>query len=602
MAKQKKRVLKKIRRLPQNRRARLDLAYDLFKRSATESGRPIWEKTFSDAYEKVAKALSGNLTSQEKKRIGRKEDFSERVIKDRYRNIRPMVYHSLSLDELLNAHPNLDVGFEGTVSDRLLMLIKKVREDPTLSPRAKLDYVNLLKLRSEVDTEFKSGLSRTPKRLQEKTGRRTQDRFNYLVKLLEKGALDPPQQHKTKVLRVSHDYNRNTGGVQKHLQELNTALNQQSGVEIHQVTPFYNGELEGLVTKGKVKKRGRKYFDSVSGVEIHPITIRSRKRTKIMRLNEEGIREQYNDQIEKIFGDVDPDVVHVHNGYYRPHRDLAKKAKQEGKKVVHTWHGGNIARDQLRKIHDETANLADYNFAVCTAGKKAFTYSQDRDSVQVAYGVDLSVFDPNKVNQRNVKKIRSGAGINDDDFVFFFPGRYDSQKNQTNLIRAFSKVSKQDPKAKLLLMGQAYQQSYMDEMNRLVDQYGLNGKVIIEKPVETPQQMRDHYAAADAVIYPSTNEGRGRSLTEALAMGKPVMASGDAGLRDSIETSSGNVGILFNPNSLEEITNSMVSVGNDPVLREDFSRRGRQYALDELSMESYAETYASAYRSLTSSK
>jgi glycosyltransferase involved in cell wall biosynthesis len=407
-----------------------------------------------------------------------------------------------------------------------------------------------------------------------------------------------------KVLRVSHDYNRNVGGLQKHLQELNAELNKQRGLEVHQVVPISRIDLRRMVREGKVQDRGGSYFDVDSQTEIHPIFVDHTPGDKIIRLNNRSVSRKYMGQMMKIFGKLNPDIVHVHNGYYRPHRDIAKVAKDKGKKVVHTWHGGKISADRLRKIHDETAGIADYNFAISNTGRLAFSDSRERKKVEIAYGVDLSRFDPVKVRKEDTNKLRRKLGIMKDDFVYFFPGRYDNQKNQSGLIEAFANVAKKDSKTKLVLAGQRFDgghgKGYMDRLTKLADKYGIRDKIVFNDRIESLDKLRDYYAMSDAVVYPSRNEGRGRSLVEAMAMGKPVLASGDAGLRDSIETNRGHMGLLFDPDSLESIVGSMHRVKNNPVLREDLALKAGKYARAELDIGPYAKKYFDLYRNLAS--
>ena len=305
--------------------------------------------------------------------------------------------------------------------------------------------------------------------------------------------------------------------------------------------------------------------------------------------------------ITEVFGQLDPDIVHVHNGYYLPHRDMARLAKNKGKKVVHTWHGGKIPQERLREIQDETSRIADYNFAISRLGKSSFSPNV-RSAVEVAYGVDLSNFDPRKVNPGNVKKLKGKLGIKDDDFVYFFPARYSHQKNQHGLIEAFSAVSRKDPRSKLVLSGPSFDKdtgsSYLSDLKRLAKKCGVQDKVVFNGNIKSAEDVRDLYALSSAVIYPSRNEGRGRSLIEAMAMEKPVLASNDAGLKDSIERPGGNVGLLFDPDSQKEMVRSMELVKRNPSLRQKLARRARDYAKSELSIDKYAMRHYDLYTSL----
>ena len=335
----------------------------------------------------------------------------------------------------------------------------------------------------------------------------------------------------------------------------------------------------------------------------------------MIRLNRKSVHDQYSPQLDKLLDEINPEVVHIHNGYYRPHRDAAKKAKEKGMAVVHTWHGGAIKDEdekdpkkreiqgRLHKIHNETAELADYNIGISETGKKAFDNNED---VLSLYGVDLKHFNPNKVSDEDIRSSRENINAKDDDFVFFFPGRYHTQKNQHGLLKAFARVSKDNPEAKLVLAGQKFDdengKQYLDQLNKLVNDYNLEDKVVMMDKVESRDDMRNLYAASDAVIYPSTNEGRGRSLIEAMAMKKPVLASQDAGLKDSLQAADGSKGLLFDPDSIDDIINNMNKIMTNDTLRKDMSVKAREYAVNNLSIKPYANQYHKLYKKLVAEK
>lgn len=331
-----------------------------------------------------------------------------------------------------------------------------------------------------------------------------------------------------------------------------------------------------------------------------PIFISQSEHERMARLNRKDIKREYMQQFNKIFEEINPDILHVHNGYYKPHYEAAKIAKSNGKRVINTWHGGKIdpvkpsAKKRLQDTFNKTANISDKNFAVSKIGKSAYS----SDSVEIAYGVDLKIFSPEKVCAYESKKIKGELGFNKDDYVFFFPGRYHEQKNQHTLIEAFKNVADKYNNAKLLLAGQEFKDSsgkkYSSSLKELARKYGIEDRIVFHGKVDK-SKIPSFYNLSDAVIYPSKNEGRGRSLIEAMAMGKPVLASNDAGLEDSIKTDEGELGYLFNPENKEQIAKKMIECISGRKKSADLAHKAKHHAHKKLSIDAYVDKYYRVY-------
>ena len=74
-----------------------------------------------------------------------------------------------------------------------------------------------------------------------------------------------------------------------------------------------------------------------------------------------------------------------------------------------------------------------------------------------------------------------------------------------------------------------------------------------------------HLVAADVVVVPSRNEGMGRVVVEAMALGLPVVAAAVGGIPAVII--DGECGRLVGPDDVEALAASLVELGRDPGLR-----------------------------------
>lgn len=103
------------------------------------------------------------------------------------------------------------------------------------------------------------------------------------------------------------------------------------------------------------------------------------------------------------------------------------------------------------------------------------------------------------------------------------------------------------------------------------------------------QEMIRAYQECDAVLLPSRAEGFGYAALEAMACGKPVIASNNTALPEVIQ--DGITGILCNTGDVEVFANACRLLAGDPVLCVNMGDAGRQCAEERfagaMSIESY---------------
>ncbi|RMG02728.1 MAG: glycosyltransferase family 1 protein [Nitrospirae bacterium] len=84
------------------------------------------------------------------------------------------------------------------------------------------------------------------------------------------------------------------------------------------------------------------------------------------------------------------------------------------------------------------------------------------------------------------------------------------------------------------------------------------------------------YSYADLLVHPSLSEGFGLTVLEAMACGTPVVASN----RAAVPEVAGDAAFLIDPLNIQEITDAILCVSNDNVLREDLIRKGLKRVKD----------------------
>ena len=187
------------------------------------------------------------------------------------------------------------------------------------------------------------------------------------------------------------------------------------------------------------------------------------------------------------------------------------------------------------------------------------------DKVHVIPGAADQQFRPVPVTDEARATLRR-SGIPDRYILYVAAGR--AYKNVDGLIRAYGRLLDQHriPQS-IVITGLAGRASV--EIERVVNDLGLRDKVVFTGFLEDAI-LPLLYSAADVFVYPSFYEGFGLPVIEAMACGAPVAASN----RTSVPEALGDAGLLFDPDNLEEIADSIHRILTSPVLRDELSSRG----------------------------
>jgi glycosyltransferase involved in cell wall biosynthesis len=133
-----------------------------------------------------------------------------------------------------------------------------------------------------------------------------------------------------------------------------------------------------------------------------------------------------------------------------------------------------------------------------------------RDLLTVARGVDVRRFDA--AHRSDTLRAQWGAGP--DDLVVTCVGRLAPEKNLATLVTAFEAIRRDQPHARLVLVGDGPMRKELEA--RCPD------------AIFAGQRMGDdlatHYASADLFLFPSITETFGNVTTEAMASGLAVVA------------------------------------------------------------------------------
>ncbi|WP_456432134.1 glycosyltransferase family 4 protein [Nitratifractor sp.] len=107
------------------------------------------------------------------------------------------------------------------------------------------------------------------------------------------------------------------------------------------------------------------------------------------------------------------------------------------------------------------------------------------------------------------------------------------------------------------------------------------------------QAMREWTALADVYVLPSYREGVPRTLLEAAAMGKPIVATDVVGCREVVE--DGRNGLLVPPRDAAALADAIGRLLDDSALRQRMGEASRELAVKEFAIPQIVEQYLRLY-------
>jgi glycosyltransferase involved in cell wall biosynthesis len=157
------------------------------------------------------------------------------------------------------------------------------------------------------------------------------------------------------------------------------------------------------------------------------------------------------------------------------------------------------------------------------------------------------------------------------------------------LIRAFQHFRKQYPSLKLKLMGYYPDRHVLEELAESSPQIEF-------LPAQPNESALKVISSCMIYVLASRTEGMGRVLLEAMAAGRPIVASNVGGVPHYI--SEGENGLLFASGNVEELAANIVQILNDAELRARLGRNGRARVLSEFDEAAYVREFKKMLESL----
>ncbi len=156
--------------------------------------------------------------------------------------------------------------------------------------------------------------------------------------------------------------------------------------------------------------------------------------------------------------------------------------------------------------------------------------------------------------------------------AFALIGQLTPLKGQDDLLTAASIVAKERSDVEFLLVGDDHEPGgpYEARLRRRVHELGLEGSV---RFLGYRSDLLNVLAGVDAVVAPSWNEAFSLVAVEAMAAGRPVIASDVGGLSEIVEHE--HSGLLVPPRDPERLAAALIRIAEDPALVEHLGQHAK---------------------------
>ena len=173
-------------------------------------------------------------------------------------------------------------------------------------------------------------------------------------------------------------------------------------------------------------------------------------------------------------------------------------------------------------------------------------------------------------------------------YFLYVGSRTKTYKNFDTLLMAFSKVASISPDILLSVVGEPFN----DDEQVLIAELKLADRIAHYQHA-SDTHLAKLYRCARAFVYPSLYEGFGIPLLEAMACGTVVVAANSSSIPEVV----GDAGILFEPKSVNDLADILISLLSSANNRDRLIAKGEKRAR-KFSWDATAEKTVQVYRTL----
>ena len=366
-----------------------------------------------------------------------------------------------------------------------------------------------------------------------------------------------------------------TGGAETHVLQLVQNLDQQK-YHIHLVCLRHEGYRYGLVDQANVTK-------TVCGLDnitrLKPLLTTLIQLRRLVKSHDIKIIHAY------IFNPIVVSTLLklVAGGLFGKGVKLITTRRDTG-----FWHS-----PKHWAVYRLINRFADRIVCVCQAALEASMVHEhaDREKMSVIYnGIDLAKL---PMSQSLSLETRERYGIDDKTLLVGMVAIFRPEKRHDLYIAACLRVLEAyQGDVKFVVIGDG-EAAIKQQMQQAIEQAGQADRFVFTGLLT---DVKPETNMLDIVVLTSDFEAMSNAVVEAMAMGKPVVATQVGGNVELIE--QGSTGLLFEKGSVEGLTKSLLQLLNDDQQRFDMGRKARQHAEAAFSLSVMIDRTDQTYQGL----
>jgi spore coat protein SA len=294
---------------------------------------------------------------------------------------------------------------------------------------------------------------------------------------------------------------------------------------------------------------------------------------------------------------TDCDIIYLHN---EPNILGCIRARPNQRIVLH-MHNEHLTIPVLRSWYRRTLpRAAKVVFVSEFVRKRALAYFPEyRESfMTIPNATDTDAFRP-AVGGRNPSSPLP-VQIDPEGQYVLYAGRLIPEKGIDVLVRAFTTVAAQNPRARLIVTGSSFfggaqRTSFEESLARLAEPVGSAIQFTGFVPRE---QLKTLYQACDVVVVPSTwQDPAPLVVLEAMATGKSVVATAVGGIPELVR--DGVTGLLVPPSDAGALATAIQRLLGDSALRHALGAAAREHVVAKHSSARLIEDIDRLFRALS---
>jgi glycosyltransferase involved in cell wall biosynthesis len=300
--------------------------------------------------------------------------------------------------------------------------------------------------------------------------------------------------------------------------------------------------------------------------------------------------------IKKLIKKSKPLIVHTHSSKAGLLGRLA--AKLAGVSIiVHTPHGhvflgyfGPIKTRIFIILEKLASRITDKIVALTNREKEDHInlgIANENKFVVIPSGVELKKFKEVPYNEK--QNFKKELGIPENSLVVGTTGRLVPVKGPEFLIEAAKYIIPKYPNTYFLFVGDGHLKKNLEKK---ASNLGIEKNIIF---LGWRNDIAEIISVYDIFVLPSLNEGMGRVLVEAMALGKPIVASNAGGIPDLV--THGKNGFLVPPKNPGQLAKYIQILLEDRERRERMGKAGKEM-VENFSKEKMVEKIAELYKEL----